>query len=65
MERAAALTNLTTKVPDHLVRSLEGIAVAQHKTLEHLAIEQLHSLVKAVGGQVYDRHHLTGTTALT
>jgi hypothetical protein len=46
MERGALLANLIITMPDHLVRSLEGIAAAQHKTVEQLAIEQLRSLVR-------------------
>jgi hypothetical protein len=45
----AALANLIINMLDHLVRSLEGIAAAQHKTVEQLAIGQLRSLVKAAG----------------
>ena len=43
------MANLIINMPDHLVRSLEGIAAAQHMTVEQLAIEQLHSLVKVAG----------------
>ncbi len=49
MEGEAALANLIITMPDHLVRSLEGIAAAQRKTVEQLAIEQLRSLVKVAG----------------
>jgi len=34
------------EVPDDLVRSLEGIATAQHMSIEQLLVERLHSLVQ-------------------
>ena len=43
------MANLIIDMPDHLIRSLEGLAAAQHKTVEQLAIEQLRSLVKVAG----------------
>jgi hypothetical protein len=41
-----AMANLIIEMPDDLARSLEGIAAAQHKTLQELAVEQLRSLVE-------------------
>jgi hypothetical protein len=40
------LANLSIDMPDELARSLEGIAAAQHMTVEQLAVEQLRSLVE-------------------
>lgn len=39
------MANLTIEMPDDLARSLEGIAAAQHKTVEQLTLEQLRSLI--------------------
>ena len=39
------MTNLMLEIPDELARSLEGIATAQHKSLQELAFERLRSLV--------------------
>ena len=39
------MANLTIEMPDDLVRSLEGIATAQRKTVQQLALEQLSSLI--------------------
>jgi predicted transcriptional regulator len=39
------MANLTIEVPDELARRLEGIAAAQHKSVQQLAIERLSSLV--------------------
>ena len=39
------MTNLTIGLPDELVRDLEGIAAAQHKTVQQLAVERLSLLV--------------------
>ncbi len=39
------MANLTIEMPDDLVRSLEGLAAAQQKTVEELAVEGLRSLV--------------------
>jgi hypothetical protein len=39
------MANLTIEMPDDLVRSLEGIAAAQRKSVQQLAIEQLSSLI--------------------
>jgi hypothetical protein len=40
------MTNVTIEMPDDLARSLEGIATAQHKTVQQVALEQLSSLVR-------------------
>jgi len=37
---------MTIQIPDDLVRGLEGIAAAQKKTVEELAVERLRSLVE-------------------
>jgi hypothetical protein len=42
------MVNLNIEVPDHLVRSLEGIAAAQRKSIQQLALERLSSLVEVV-----------------
>lgn len=39
------MTNLILEVSDELARSLEGLAAAQHKSVEQVAIERLSSLV--------------------
>jgi hypothetical protein len=41
------MANLIIEVPDDLVRSLEGIAAAQQKSIQQLAVERLASLVEA------------------
>lgn len=41
------MANLTIEMPDDLARSLEGIAAAEHKTVQELAVERLRSLVEA------------------
>jgi len=43
---ANALANLNLEVPDDLARTLAGIAAAQHKSIQQLAIERLSSLVE-------------------
>lgn len=40
------MANLIIEAPDDLVRSLEGIAAAQHTTVQELAVERLRSLVE-------------------
>jgi hypothetical protein len=40
------MANLIIEVPDELARSLEGIAAAQHKSIQQLAIERLRSLLE-------------------
>jgi hypothetical protein len=42
------MANLIVEVPDDLVRSLEGIAAAQRKSIQQLALESLRSLVERV-----------------
>ena len=41
------MMNLTLEMPDELARSLEGIAAAQNKSVQQLAIERLSSLVES------------------
>ena len=41
------MAHLIIEVTDDLARSLEGIAAAQHKSIQDLAIERLSSLVEA------------------
>jgi hypothetical protein len=38
------MTKLTIQIPDDLARGLEGIASAQKKSVEEVALERLHSL---------------------
>jgi len=40
------MANLIIEVPDDLARSLEGIAAAQHKSIQQLTLERLSSLVE-------------------
>ena len=42
------MANLIIEVPDYLVRSLEGIAAAQRKSIQQLALERLSSPVEVV-----------------
>ena len=42
------MANLNIEMPDDLVRSLEGIAAAQRKSIQQLAVERLSSLVEDV-----------------
>ncbi len=42
------MANLTIEMPDELVRSLEGIAAAQRKSVQQLALEQLSSLIGVI-----------------
>jgi len=44
------MANLTIEMPDELVRSLEGIAAAQRKSVQQLALGQLSSLVQGMPG---------------
>jgi hypothetical protein len=44
------MANLTIEMPDDLVRSLEGIAAAQRKSVQQLALDQLSSLVGGTPG---------------
>jgi len=40
------MANLNIEMPDELVQSLAGIAAAQRKSVQQLALEQLSSLVE-------------------
>jgi predicted transcriptional regulator len=40
---------MTIQIPDDLARSLEGIAAAQQKTVEQVALEGLRSVSDATG----------------
>ena len=40
------MVNLIIEMPDDLVRSLEGIAAAQRKSIQQLVLERLRSLVE-------------------
>jgi hypothetical protein len=42
------MANLTIEMPDDLAPSLEGIAAAQRKTVQQLALEQLSSLIRVI-----------------
>jgi hypothetical protein len=42
------MANLIIEIPDDLVRSLAGIAAAQRKSVQQLALEQLSSLVEVI-----------------
>ncbi len=42
------MANLNIEMPDDLVRSLAGIAAAQRKSVQQLALEQLISLVGVI-----------------
>ena len=44
------MANLIIEMPDELVRSLAGMAAAQRKSVQQLALEQLSSLVEAAPG---------------
>ncbi len=44
------MTNLTIEMPDELARGLEGLAAAEHKSLQQLAVERLSSLVEVPTG---------------
>lgn len=63
------MTNLTIEMPDNLARGLEGIASAQGKSVEQLALEQLSSLIsalqpgspEAVLRMMYEPPHLTAS----
>ena len=39
------MANLIIEMPDELARGLEGVAAAQRKTVQQLALEQLRSLI--------------------
>ena len=40
---------MTIQIPDDLAHGLEGIAAAQHKSVEQVAVESLRSLVNRAG----------------
>jgi len=42
------MASLTIEVPDDVVRSLEGIAATQHRSVQQLALERLISLLDVV-----------------
>jgi len=42
------MANLIIEMPDGLVRSLEGIAAAQCKSIQQLPLERLSSLVEVI-----------------
>ena len=42
------MANLIIEMPDDLARSLEGIAAAQHKSVQQLAVERLRSFVEEI-----------------
>jgi hypothetical protein len=44
------MANLIIEMPDELVRSLAGMAAAQRKSVQQLALEPLSSLVEAAPG---------------
>lgn len=44
------MANLIIEMPDDLARSLVGIATAQRKSVQQLALEQLSSLVEGAPG---------------
>jgi hypothetical protein len=37
---------MTIEIPDHLARGLEGLAAAENKSVEQLALERLQSLIE-------------------
>jgi hypothetical protein len=44
LERMALRNTMTIQIPDDLARGLEGIAAAQRKSVEQVALESLRSL---------------------
>jgi predicted transcriptional regulator len=44
LERIALRNTMTIQIPDDLARGLEGIAAAQRKSVEQVALESLRSL---------------------
>ncbi|MGA2115196.1 MAG: hypothetical protein ABSH56_10665 [Bryobacteraceae bacterium] len=42
------MANLIIEMPDDLVRSLEGIAAAQRKSIQELALERLTSIIEVI-----------------
>ena len=45
MESRSPMVNLTIQIPDDLASCLVGIAAAQRKSVEQVAVERLHSLL--------------------
>jgi|HubBroStandDraft_6_1064221.scaffolds.fasta_scaffold1998923_1 hypothetical protein len=45
------MTQLIIQIPDDLARGLEGIAAAQRKTVEEMALDRLQSLKAATAGE--------------
>jgi hypothetical protein len=43
-ERMGTRNMMTIQIPDDLARGLEGIAAAQHKSVEEVAVESLRAL---------------------
>ncbi len=43
-QRIETMGTMTIRIPDDLARGLEGIAAAQRKSVEELAVERLRSL---------------------
>jgi len=43
------MTRLTIQIPDDLARGLEGIASAQRKSVEQVALERLRTLIERSG----------------
>ncbi len=48
LEEHLSVANLSIEMPDDLARSLEGIAAAQRKSIQQLALERLISFVEDV-----------------
>ncbi|MCX6622220.1 MAG: hypothetical protein NTY38_14355 [Acidobacteria bacterium] len=46
MQSKSKMTNLTIQLPDDLARGLEGIAAAQKKSVEQVALERLGSFLE-------------------
>ena len=49
VERMALRSTMTIQIPDDLARGLEGIAAAQLKSVEQVAVEGLRSLFEKAG----------------
>jgi hypothetical protein len=65
--KGAQMKKLTIEMPDDLARDLEGVAAAQRKTVQQLALERLSSFIsdlnagspEAVLRVVYEPPHLS------
>ena len=44
--RIEKMVAMTIQIPDDVARGLEGVAAAQHKSVEELAVERLRSLLE-------------------